>query len=460
MNPILPSQKTLKQLAEDKRPPSEITLIEHAGDVFQALRLLSQDIYSNERRLLECFIVRRCHWEINRRLQNAIRLLNPPLHDILTKWELQSADQIREEWLVVPYPPILLENFSIPHRPMSRWPDRMELLFNRETFGVWKKFFVSLLRVVIATVTGLQPQQSNSPTDVVLALHFLRIFLSFGPARVILEAPSLRPILLEQLLPQHKLDWVDRQEKHPIDIIFCAWSAVVAYDSAVASLTSRHSTTSAILRYSLPKVHVLHASMASLTKSMDSIPHIMRSKVIPALNLSKYYTGVVETLISQHLCVTQFLGAVHCEASMMGIAYAFSHGKYAKGDVALETSNEHVFNDAFEGHSNVIGVTEKPCQICCWLSEDLMLSNGYFKLQGSHGKTVPWSPPRFGIPLLVLQNLELELLELLTDSTQRWLEQKTRWPRELQNCRSFDSDRLGKEYGYTGLDSTDTTHYI
>lgn len=74
----------------------------------------------------------------------------------------------------------------------------------------------------------------------------------------------------------------------------------------------------------------------------------MRSKVIPALNLSKYYTGVVETLISQHLCVTQFRGAVHCEASMMGIAYAFSHGKYAKDDVALETSNEDTFNDAFE----------------------------------------------------------------------------------------------------------------
>ncbi|KAJ7164612.1 hypothetical protein C8R43DRAFT_1232755 [Mycena crocata] len=432
---ILPSGKSLKQLAEDKRPLSEISLAEHAGDVFQALRLFGKHKYSRQKRTLDRFIVRRCHPEIHRRLQNAVGLLDPPLHDVLSKWELHSVDPVRESWLVIPYPIILIQNFGIPHRPMSRWPDRTELLFNRETFPRWKQFFLSLLRVVIATVGGLDTQHSDTTADVVLALHFLRLFLSFGPARAILDAPTIAPML--HLLPQHKLEYHDRQERSPVDIIFGAWNAVVAYDAAVSSLTARRSTASEILRCSLPKVHLIHSSIASKTCSMDSIPHIMRSKVIPALKLSKYYISVVETVISRHLSVAEFPGTVHCEASMMGIAYAFSDGKYSRGDIALERTNADAFREAFEGYSNTIGVTEKSCQICYWLSEELSLSNGYFNLRQSHGKTVPWSPPRFGIPFSVLRNLELELLELLKDSTQRWLEQKTRWPRELDVSQPF-----------------------
>ncbi|KAJ7696010.1 hypothetical protein B0H17DRAFT_1131187 [Mycena rosella] len=423
LSTILPSRKTLKQLAEDKRPLSEITLAEHAADIFQALRLLSHDMYT-ERRSFDSFILKRCHLEINRRVQNAIGLLDPPLYDILSKWDLGIADQVREEWLEIPYPPLLIENFSIPHRCMPRWPDRVELLFNRETFGVWKTFFVSLLRVVASTVTSLDLEQSDSATDAVLALHFLRLFLSFGPARVILDALSLKPILLEKSLPQHKLDFGDRHEKSPTEIIFRAWSAVVAYDSAVSSLTSRHCTTSAILRHALPTVHVItvQADTAPTSKAMDSIPHIMHARVMPALNLSKSYMAVLETLISQRLSATEFPGAVHCEASMMGIAYAFTRGK--SDSAAL---------DAFEGPSNMIGTADSPCQICVWLAEEL-LSNGPFTPRASHGKTVPWTPPRIGVPLATLRNLELELFELLTDATQRWLEEKTRWPRELQNC--------------------------
>lgn len=121
---------------------------------------------------------------------------------------------------------------------------------------------------------------------------------------------------------------------------------------------------------------------------------------------------------------------------MMGMAYAFGDSHYVKGD--LESHPDDFF-DAFEvrvadywstplmllqGYSNTIGIAEQSCQICYWLSEELLLSNEDFNLPGSHGRTVPWSPPRFGIPLSILSNLEAELLELLMDSTQLWLEQK------------------------------------
>lgn len=63
---------------------------------------------------------------------------------------------------------------------------------------------MSLLQVVITTVTAFKPEQSDSAADVVLALHFLRLFLSFGPAKMILAVPSLKPILRDNLLPEHQ----------------------------------------------------------------------------------------------------------------------------------------------------------------------------------------------------------------------------------------------------------------
>ncbi|KAJ7175703.1 hypothetical protein C8R46DRAFT_1079188 [Mycena filopes] len=435
LNPVPPSRKTLKQLTEDRRPSSKITLVEHAGDVFQALRLVNQDFYDPATRTLECFIVRRCHREIYRRLQSAVQMLNPPLHDVLNKWEPTSVDDVPEEWMSIPYPTILIDDFSIPHRPMARWPGHIELLFNGATLGRWKEFLVSLIRVVISTVTGLHPERTDSPTDAVLALHFLRLFFSFGPARAVLNVPSLK-LRLENLLPRHKLEYNERQDKSAVDTILRSWSAVIAYDVAASALTSRHCTVSSILRQSLPKVHVIEAAIATPVKAMDSIPRIMRARVMPALKLSEYYTGVVETLISLHLSVDDFAGTVHCEASMMGIAYAFSQGKYGVGDPGVPRGGATAFFDAFEGHSNTIGITEQSCRLCYWLSEELSLPNGHFNLKGCHGRIMPWTPPRFGIPLSVLANLEVELLELLIQSTQRWLEKTTRWPHEVPSSAS------------------------
>ncbi|KAJ6620803.1 hypothetical protein B0H10DRAFT_1051874 [Mycena sp. CBHHK59/15] len=337
----------------------------------------------------------------------------------------------------MPFPLTLIEHFAIPHRSMARSPERLELLFNRDTFSFWKKLFVSLLHVVITTLSGLKPEQSGSEKDVTqahLALRFLRIFLSFGPARIILETPSLKNVLLKRIRsPQgDKWQYKNAPEQFPAKIILHAWKNVVAHDSAVSSLAAINCTVSMVLREYSPTMHVIHAFPPSDSKTMDSIPDIMRTKVIPALRLDKYnfsnsaIIDMLNALILQNLATPDFGGAVHCEATIMGIAYACSHGKYAKNELPFRTGHGTAFHNAFEGHSNTIGFSDKSCQICHWLSEELLLSNGYFHLRGCHGRTLPWSPPRLGIPLSVLQNLELVLLELLTDSTERWLKEEIR----------------------------------
>ncbi|KAJ6508966.1 hypothetical protein C8R45DRAFT_461380 [Mycena sanguinolenta] len=412
LNVILPSKKTLKQLAED-RPA--VTLVEHAADVFQALRLASQNLYAADQRLLESFIMKRCHREITRRLKVAVELMDPPLHDVLKSWELQCGDEVKEEWFMIPYPLILIESSCIPHRRASQWPDHFEFLFNRDTFPLWKNFFVSLLRVALSTVTALRPARRGSATDAILSLHFLRLFLSFGPARTILTVSSLQSTLETLLHRDHK--YSDVRDRTVVSIILQRLDDIVAYDAAITSLTARRSTVTSILRQSLPRVHIItaHGTASTTSKSMDSISHIMRSTIVPALDLSQADRNMMEALITEHLSVTEFTGAVHCEASMMGIACAFSNVP------DVERSNTEAFFDAFETSSNTIGVVGQPCQICHWLSEGLLLPNGYFNLKGSHGRTVPWSPPRFGIPLSVLGNLEAELLELLEDLTLHWL---------------------------------------
>ncbi|KAK7048221.1 hypothetical protein R3P38DRAFT_2868063 [Favolaschia claudopus] len=429
---ILPSNKTLKQLAEPRRSSSRIPFPEHAGDVLQALRLASQDRQGTDHRLLECFVIRRCHREIIRRLKSALDLSNPPLHDVLAKWDLQNGDHINEEWFPIAYPKIFIESSRIPYRPIAHCPDKFELLFNRHTLDLWKNFFVSLIRVVIDALSGPRPERRANVTDIVLALHFLRLFLVFGPAREILQVRSLESRLESLLQPPA----CGPQDGTTTESILRAWTAIVAHTTAVASLTARNGTVMSILRQSLPKVHIFQTSMPATPKpTMESIPRLMRCRILPALNLGPKRLVMAESLISRHLFAAEFDGHVHCEAGMMGITCAFSHDA---PQANLNDPNQlNAFYSAFEGHSNTIGTTEPACQICYWLSEELQTPQGSFNLQASHEReVVPWTPPRFGIPLSVLNRLEVELMELLKDSTERWIEHRLSNQDAVKMCLS------------------------
>jgi hypothetical protein len=40
---------------------------------------------------------------------------------------------------------------------------------------------------------------------------------------------------------------------------------------------------------------------------------------------------------------------------------------------------------------------------------------------GTHGIVFPWSPPLFGIPVEILQQLEKKLVEKLVEVTEKWI---------------------------------------
>ncbi|GBE83331.1 hypothetical protein SCP_0503790 [Sparassis crispa] len=69
---------------------------------------------------------------------------------------------------------------------------------------------------------------------------------------------------------------------------------------------------------------------------------------------------------------------------------------------------------SFRDIDNVIGVSKKCCWCCDWLSKDLPVpGQDGFVLPGTHGTTLPWSPPIFDIPLATLVPLEQALMEKL-----------------------------------------------
>jgi len=70
----------------------------------------------------------------------------------------------------------------------------------------------------------------------------------------------------------------------------------------------------------------------------------------------------------------------------------------------------------------VIGVGRKSCLCCHWLAELLGKSpNDAFLVPGTHGIVFPWTPPFFGIPDPILEQLEERLILKLTEATDMWI---------------------------------------
>jgi hypothetical protein len=70
---------------------------------------------------------------------------------------------------------------------------------------------------------------------------------------------------------------------------------------------------------------------------------------------------------------------------------------------------------------------------------------------GTHGIVFPWSPPLFGIPVEILQQLEKKLVEKLVEVTEKWISDQAL--RNIQSCQSLPaSQSSGFQRIFTGVD--------
>jgi hypothetical protein len=66
---------------------------------------------------------------------------------------------------------------------------------------------------------------------------------------------------------------------------------------------------------------------------------------------------------------------------------------------------------------------------------------------GTHGIVFPWAPPSFGIPKPVLEQLEQNLIQKLTNITEEWIENAALQD-YLRRSRPSSPDRFGFEYRF------------
>lgn len=128
------------------------------------------------------------------------------------------------------------------------------------------------------------------------------------------------------------------------------------------------------------------------------------------------YKDLAQSILKPHLPQT-FPGTVHAEATLMGLlAYFSSSSSRVAFEMPLRDDHVATLDKLLEPATteNVIAVGRKCCWCCDRLRLELLSANNMrFKFPGSNGVIYPWSPPRMGVDLKVLQRLENALFQEL-----------------------------------------------
>ncbi|KAG2042032.1 hypothetical protein BDR03DRAFT_978763 [Suillus americanus] len=186
----------------------------------------------------------------------------------------------------------------------------------------------------------------------------------------------------------------------------------------VASLTTP--TYSKIIRseLSLSLLEIPHASF-----DITDLDDIYEAS-FKALSLKPTitYKDVTKSILKRHLPQT-FSGTVHAEATLMGLlTYFSSSSSRVAFEMPLRDDHVAALDKLLEPASliinatteNVVAVAGKCCWCCDRLRFELLEANGTrFKFPGSNGVIYPWSPPRVGVDVKVLQRLEYALFQEL-----------------------------------------------
>lgn len=209
--------------------------------------------------------------------------------------------------------------------------------------------------------------------------------------------------------------------------------SIIAWNTAIASLTTPIYSKIIRSELSLSLLEVPHASsdIANLDETCDAYFNSFSSK---ASFISK--DQVISILKP---CLPQtFPGAVHAEATLMGLLMYFSSSSSRVAfQMPLRDDHVVVLEKLLEPATteNIIAVGRKCCWCCDRLRFQLLLDNKTrFKFPGSNGAIYPWSPPRVGVDVKVLQKLEDALFEEL----RRVIEREANYLWERQHPRSYN----------------------
>ncbi|KAJ8583012.1 hypothetical protein M405DRAFT_829631, partial [Rhizopogon salebrosus TDB-379] len=191
--------------------------------------------------------------------------------------------------------------------------------------------------------------------------------------------------------------------------------AMLAWTAALNSLTSRKHLSIISGKLDIGLVHVPRAS-----RDIAGIEVITDEFFTRFPHRSVEESGRVrDTTYLQMYWKPEYSGTTHVEATLMGLLAYFSepnpssrvdYWNALQRDSKVAQRMEVLIGPTVGMADKVIGVGKKCCWCCSTLSSILSQDKHVsIKLPGSHGIVYPWSPPRVGLDVSVLEILEERL---------------------------------------------------
>ncbi|KAG1805175.1 uncharacterized protein BJ212DRAFT_1469153 [Suillus subaureus] len=415
---------------------NDVPLNEHISEIWTALA--SYEPSTDNYIALSRFVINCCRRKLFTRIFLYQKTWHVHVAQKLADWTPAANELPETHWLDAPH------WFSLIHLPPDKYvpkrkqgpPDNQvtQLEFSSNTVHLWASFLGHLILTLESHAVEAQKMENEGDTlgfktamgkvsDYCAALY---CFVSWGAGvvKTLLTKTTLASKFngftngddlydsdeSDDLNPEPHESSGRRVLRYLKGIV--AWHAAIsiAYDADIFQITRSE--------LSLSLLEIPHASfdIANLDDIYEAYFNVI------SLKPSIAYEDLTKPILKRHLPQT-FSGTVHAEATLMSLlTYFSSSSSRVAFDMPLRDDHVAALDKLLEPASliinatteNVVAVGRKCCWCCDRLHFELLKANGtQFKFPGSNGVIYPWSPPRVGVDVKVLQRLEDALFQEL-----------------------------------------------
>ncbi|EDR06078.1 uncharacterized protein LACBIDRAFT_294726 [Laccaria bicolor S238N-H82] len=432
---IMKSSGTFEQVVKGNK---NAKLPQHIADVWAAIDSYDPNVKGQFRSFC-LFIVRRCFRKLSKRVFQDKGCWDVSVSQKIFDWTplSQELDDVRwierPQWALVDFPPDVLDGLrertiGIHGRPVTQWE------FSNATLRSWAWLLAYILQQLefttswtkLAREKGETDKETRGLNDIHNWCYCLHAYVHWkeGIVKTLLTRTSLAhafdlPAPLNRrgdAEPEMRRepDESDGQQDELAEMrrepnesdgqqVLRHLQAIVAWHAAAQSLLDKNRRQIApTLRVGLVEVTPRHPDLMTVE---DFVKEFFLKR--PASS-SEARTSI-ENIIRKNYTMATFTGTTHAEATLMGLLKYFSPGSPSVNygnqieDATLRLLKEFIEPATFE---KAIAVGKK----CCWCCDRLgSLLDIDIKLPGSHGVLFAWTPPRVGVEVTILQQLEKEL---------------------------------------------------
>ncbi|CAL1715911.1 unnamed protein product [Somion occarium] len=376
------------------------SLSDHASYVLAALAAYDQ---SPERdwELLK-FIVRRCSLKLHQRLHTDTKVWTQSVADTLVNWSPNARESVKSTWISVGDMYWVIDREpSIPRR--TGIDGQVEAQFSDESLKGWACVLANILASLKQHLCNALELAKVGPSTGECVTAFNRAAAYY----VILRGLLNKDVLVKTLLTKTSLrtkfnrraregriddDGLDEDELEltPASgetseghVVYRHIEAVAAWAEA-GVLLGRSNILSNMAAVEVLIIHIPRPNKRLLHPD-EFIAYLRKSSWLAP------YEDVLKGVVNNHFPPDKraFEGAIHAEAILMGVLSEYASDPSSNEDQRVDVQVKFLQENITLLSTRTIGIGRK-----CW----------------THGKVLEWSPPRLGIPIEKLIELENALV--------------------------------------------------